>query len=222
MIRDDTHRAFAWRFLALLALLAAPLLQAAPQLYDVEVIVFTRDGAGGDDESMTASDEGNGEVPGTRTTDDFTALSSAAWRMNNISGGLAAARGYHVLFHRAWRQPGQDRDRAAGYPVHARADGGSLDGSITLIRERYLHLDVDLRLVSGGGVPALRPAFRLGEKRRIRSGELHYFDHPRFGVIALVTPYEPAEEPAAPEPESEGGAGAQEEEPVPADDTQTR
>ncbi len=25
----------------------------------------------------------------------------------------------------------------------------------------------------------------------MRSKELHYFDHPRFGVIALITPYQP-------------------------------
>jgi hypothetical protein len=28
----------------------------------------------------------------------------------------------------------------------------------------------------------------LQEQRRLRSGELHYFDHPRFGLIVLVTP----------------------------------
>jgi hypothetical protein len=31
--------------------------------------------------------------------------------------------------------------------------------------------------------------YRLDETRRMRSGELHYFDNPRFGVIARVTPY---------------------------------
>jgi hypothetical protein len=30
--------------------------------------------------------------------------------------------------------------------------------------------------------------FRLTETRRMRSKELHYFDHPMFGVVALVTP----------------------------------
>lgn len=38
--------------------------------------------------------------------------------------------------------------------------------------------------------------FRLNESRRMRSGELHYLDHPLFGLVARVTPYEP---PAVPE-----------------------
>jgi hypothetical protein len=32
----------------------------------------------------------------------------------------------------------------------------------------------------------------LREQRRMKSGEKHYFDHPYFGVVALVTPRGPA------------------------------
>lgn len=32
--------------------------------------------------------------------------------------------------------------------------------------------------------------FRLEESRRMRSGEMHYLDHPFFGLIVLVTPFE--------------------------------
>lgn len=32
--------------------------------------------------------------------------------------------------------------------------------------------------------------YRLKETRRMRSREVHYVDHPMFGVIAIVTPYE--------------------------------
>jgi len=33
------------------------------------------------------------------------------------------------------------------------------------------------------------PDIRLKQQRRMRSKEIHYFDHPRFGVVALITPY---------------------------------
>ncbi len=39
--------------------------------------------------------------------------------------------------------------------------------------------------------------FRLIESRRMRSKEVHYIDHPAFGLVALITPYErilPADE----------------------------
>lgn len=32
------------------------------------------------------------------------------------------------------------------------------------------------------------PVYRLSERRRIKSAETHYFDHPKFGVLLRVTP----------------------------------
>jgi hypothetical protein len=77
-------------------------------------------------------------------------------------------------------------------------------------------------LPAAGGTAA-RSAYRLSERRRIRSGELHYFDHPRFGVIARVTPYQAPDEPAAPGPEAEpapqdAAPGVQEDELLPEDE----
>jgi hypothetical protein len=47
---------------------------------------------------------------------------------------------------------------------------------------------------------AYRPveSWVLRERRRLRSGELHYLDHPRFGLLVYIEPWEPAPpEPAA-------------------------
>lgn len=40
--------------------------------------------------------------------------------------------------------------------------------------------------------------YQMTQKRRVRSGELHYFDHPAFGLLIKLTPYEP--NPPKPEP----------------------
>lgn len=99
-----------------------------------------------------------------------------------------------------------------------------LDGSITLYRGRYLHLVVDLaldaneqdkrkamtatdRLISYGDDhgrefddsdifdPLPQPVrYRILEDRIMRTGDLRYFDHPRFGVVARIT--QPKEDPA--------------------------
>lgn len=50
-------------------------------------------------------------------------------------------------------------------------------------------------LASEPSVPApgqtyLQP-YTLKEQRRMRSREIHFFDNPRFGLITLITPYEP-------------------------------
>ena len=112
-------------------------------------------------------------------------LPDSQFALNDVAGALQRSGAYQVLAHRLWRQAGYDRHSAVPYLLHTaqgRADY-ELDGSITLIRERYLHLSVDLALTSPGSV------YRLDETRRMRSGELHYFDNPRLGVIARVTPY---------------------------------
>jgi hypothetical protein len=200
--------------LALLPLLAALLLCTTaaaddePRQYDVEVIVFTQQG-GDDDEQLGQTERTPPPAGEVLTADRITTLSPSAFTLGRVSYSLSSAPGYHVLLHRAWRQLAYDRNHALGYPVHVAAGGGfgGVQGTITLIRERYLHLDVDLSLSAAGtnaevSYPASAagvPVYRLSEQRRIRSSEIHYFDHPRFGVIARVTPYEAAQAPASPD-----------------------
>ncbi len=234
MIRKYRKCSTAWPILAGLALLATQAVCAAPQMYDVEVIIFSAPSSGSEPERLDQPDADAAPARGgAAPANAFTELPSGAYGLNNIRGGLSAS-GYRVLFHRAWRQMANDRANAVDYPVHVLADNGrdSVDGRITLVKERYLHLDIDLLLKTARGNPSALYAdgsgFRLSETRRIRSNELHYFDHPRFGMIARVTPYESAEQQTSPEPVGETGPEAPapgdslEEEPVTADDQLTR
>ena len=73
------------------------------------------------------------------------------------------------------------------------------------------------------------PVYELSERRRIKkSGTVHYFDHPRFGMIATVTPYQsPQMQQQLQEEEEMEAAAAEEEsaaddEPLPDDDQLTR
>lgn len=90
-----------------------------------------------------------------------------------------------------------------------------VDGTMALVRGRYLHLQLDLvfreprgSLVTRGVAPAYGnagpyagfPTWHIAERREIRPGELQYFDHRRFGVIAVATPWlVPEQEPAQPD-----------------------
>jgi hypothetical protein len=66
---------------------------------------------------------------------------------------------------------------------------------------RFLHIALDLTYqASSAAAPAsggandgldeivLAPRYRLTASRSVRSNELHYFDHPAFGVLVRVTP----------------------------------
>ena len=61
-----------------------------------------------------------------------------------------------------------------------------LDGTVRVYLSRYLHAEVDLVYHR----PDVETPFRLTTSRRMRSGELHYLDHPVFGVLIKVTPLE--------------------------------
>lgn len=66
---------------------------------------------------------------------------------------------------------------------------------------------IELLLAEDDRAPRL---FRLNESRRMRSRELHYLDHPMFGMLVEVWPVELPEAPAAAIPPTESGAPADE------------
>jgi hypothetical protein len=72
-----------------------------------------------------------------------------------------------------------------------------LEGILKVGVRRYLHLEVDLlvrRLARGENPDPVGPeyqAYRLQASRRLRSGDLHYLDHPVIGLLFLATRYQP-------------------------------
>lgn len=150
----------------------------------------------------------------THLPGDAPADAVHAYRLVNPSqlvlGGvwrsLRRSAHYRPLLHAGWRLPGLPRRSAR--PVHvsrslgergdAAADraGGerpSVHGTVTVSLARFLLVEVDLlyRLPVNGASAESSSApvrFRLESERRMRSGELHYIDHPLFGILMLLTP----------------------------------
>jgi hypothetical protein len=143
------------------------------------------------------------------------------------AGKLDRRPEYRVLAREAWLQPGFPKDRSlpvdletlarlrnliaesdnerlpgltAGREISrpdapsrtlSQAEQTPLRASVTLWLGRYLHLEVVADVSTESGVR------HLDESRRMRSGEIHYFDSPRLGAIAVVIPVD------APDPVSE-------------------
>ncbi len=111
---------------------------------------------------------------------------------------------YRPLAYFAWRQSVLDRAQAVSIELPGKgrnSTGAYVDGSVRVAVERYLHLYLDLKLhtpVSNEQLELLEydiPEIRLTQHRRMRSKEIHYFDNPRFAVIALIMPYKPPPPP---------------------------
>jgi len=81
-----------------------------------------------------------------------------------------------------------------------------MEGFVTVSLSRYLHMKLDLlyhnaevylaeQIANNQPDEMLIEYFPLQESRRVRSKEIHYFDHPYFGVVATITPVERVIEP---------------------------
>lgn len=202
------------------ALLAAALLSvgsaaaqqpAATPSYDVELLIFRNLSERGTPEqwsveatgagqrlSITEDDQGSSEAveapPPTAPTVTFPALPAAKMKLNAIEESLRRNRGYQLLAHVGWTQPGFARNGAKYLSLSSLAPGSSgLQGQIALTRGRYLHLTLDLVLDAAAAQGESPQRFVLRQTRRMRSNERHYIDSPKFGVIAVVTPTERSE-----------------------------
>ena len=193
--------------LALVVLLSAPhAAMAEDKQYDVEIIIFSHNNRTDHGEAWPFADEADGPTQKSYPGSSFTKLSADSYRLKPVRYTLQRAGEYSVLYHRAWRQLAYSPSRAVSYPIQTTTDSGyRLEGALQLKRGRHLHLDVDLQLLDTGlqspgqFLPGqeLPRAYRLTERRRLRGDKLQYFDHPRFGLLVLVTPVstpEPAED----------------------------
>ena len=191
-------------FLGLLVVLlaggAASAQQSGLQSYEVELVIFQHLGgsespeswgleAGAADERMSIPDEEPspfGQSAAPTGTASFPALPASKYKLTAVEEQLRRSRRYRPLAHFGWTQPGFPRNEAKYLPLSGLVDPSTgVIGQLALSRGRYLHLTLDLVFTppqEGGQRYVLR------QTRRMRSNERHYFDHPKFGVIAIVTP----------------------------------
>jgi len=185
--------------LAWAALLCAPALAAAAAssatpaaatasgggAYQVEIVIFRAAAAPAGGEDLAAGAEGRG----FNHQFDSSASPPAVYRTLEASqmqlGGVAARlrnNGYRVLAHAGWVQGATDWPRHAGLPLEqVGVNVTGLSGNVYVERGQFLHLGFNLKLGDN-------PAWSLSELRKIRFNEKNYFDHPGFGVIAIVSP----------------------------------
>jgi hypothetical protein len=192
------------------AVLAAALLPsahsqqaAAPSpMYRVELLVFRTATALGGAENWGVRAGGPGfgahgesqEVSGSAQIGRFwRALGPAELQLREVANKLRSSGVYEPVAHVGWMQSASDWGTRAGFPVNrVGINVPGLSGTVFLERGQFLHLGLALDYAMaeppegiGAGVGTV---FNLSESRRVKFYERNYYDHPAFGVIALVTP----------------------------------
>jgi hypothetical protein len=185
--------------------------------YQVEMVVFehlTTDNSGElwntDDvpdysRSVELATEANG-------SNAFKMLPSSRYKLGGVNKNLKLSSDYRPVYHVAWQQPELTKSRAK--KVHIKNPEAKINGTVNLRGGHLLHLDLDISYfvdlttesitsfaeenisIAGEDVEEIEvdeeiimsgTYAQMKETRRIKLNELHYFDHPLFGVIMRVT-----------------------------------
>jgi hypothetical protein len=180
----------------------------SPRVFDDRSWPPTSDPANEGDEGEEQSPALNASPAPARV--ELQLLEPDRYSMQDIYRKLATLDAYRPILHTAWQQTTQDKAQSPALQLRALGDPSpGLDGTVTLYRGRFIHLDVDLSLEAepgssrsapaadrpenetGGGLLQPPVRYRIAEDRIMRNGEIRYFDHPRFGLIAKVSKVDP-------------------------------
>ena len=182
--------------LVLIAIAPVAVPQAASQtVYTVEIIVFRNlSGSGGQEDWSIKPNARRPDKPDDPVTGRFVqSVASSQFQLNDVYSRLQNTANYQPIAHFAWQQTASSWGSGAGFTI-AKLAGNvpGLSGLIYLESGAYLHLGMSLAYQAANPPQGLGAApstvFVLSESRRVKKFERNYYDHPAFGVIALVTP----------------------------------
>jgi len=180
---------------------AAAPAAANATVYNIEVIVFRTASTMGAAESwnsqnntvLEAETAESGAPKDTQIGRFVGALPATQFQLSDIESKLKSTGVYVPVAHAAWSQTASPWGTKAGFPVSRLGlDAAGLSGTVYLERGQFLHLGMALTYAvpnppTGLGAAPGTP-FTMNTNRRIKFYERNYYDHPAFGVIALVTP----------------------------------
>ncbi|MDC0598892.1 peptidoglycan binding protein CsiV [Gammaproteobacteria bacterium] len=149
-------------------------------------------------------------------SDAFVALGPEYHTFNEINQDLGASPEHRLLYHAVWRQPVLNKVQSTAVFIHGGDQYGlhsELEGSVT-ISYNVNRIDIDANLWRNFFTPDITPSSwsvpvppfihndedspeyaieslsHMLETRSMRSNMLHYLDHPDFGVLVQVRPYQ--------------------------------
>jgi hypothetical protein len=158
--------------------------KASPEQWNLEAGTANQHLAVPEDEPVDSGEPAVAPPPST-PFETFPALPPAKFKLTPIADSLRRSRNYQPLAHFGWTQPGFPRGEVRYMSIDGLVPAGTgVGGQIALSRGRYLHLTLELTYDS----PEDGQRMVLKQTRRMRSNERHYIDHPKFGVIAIITP----------------------------------
>ena len=206
-LRITRLRTLCFVVAALACGLPAVSQEASAPAYNIELVIFRATAAQGGAENWSAetgaanSIAGDEASSGSSQVGHFVALiPSSAFQLSDIESRLRSSGTYVPVAHLAWSQTASAWGTRAGFTLQKLGvEAAGLSGTVFLERGQYLHLGMTLNYTDPSPPAGLGAAsgttFTINQSRRIRFYERNYYDHPAFGVIALVSPAQGARPP---------------------------
>jgi Peptidoglycan-binding protein, CsiV len=173
---------------------AASVTPKGPSQYTVEVVIFrstsaASTAASAEDLTAQSSRSLSGDSDSAGAAAEPTSvrlvqkLPASRFRLNDVEARLNSSGTYRSVAHVAWTQTASAWGSRSGLSAgQLGLDVAGIDGAIYLERGQYLHLGMNLTVASNAG------AYTITEMRRVKFNERNYYDHPVYGVIAVVSP----------------------------------
>ena len=136
---------------------------------------------------------------------NLTPLPDSSQVLRNSALRIQTQLNGQILFHKRWIHPLTENQQSnPWFQITGTADNGfSLNVYLRWSIDRFIEVNADLRVTRAGvrqapdGTP-LDEVYVLREFRKMSSKDIHYLDHPAFGVIIAAEPIELAEPQAQP------------------------
>lgn len=125
--------------------------------------------------------------------------------LNDEVSKMTRRMGYNILFHQAWVVDALPEDQAKPIYISVLPDKdykSRLEGTLLFYKSRYPHIQANLELErkipyrirsdfakNQNMQEDLLPdfwRFQLKESRKIKTGQIHYLDHPIFGALVEI------------------------------------
>lgn len=192
---------------ALACALPAISQEPATPAYNIELVIFRATSAQGIPEDWSVEAGTSNSIAGDEASSGSSQVGhfvgmipSSSYQLTEIESKLRSSGAYVPVAHVAWSQTASAWGTRAGFTLQKLGvDAPGLSGTVFLERGQYLHLGMTLSYQDPSPPQGLGAAagttFIINQSRRIRFYERNYFDHPAFGVIALVSPAQGARPP---------------------------
>lgn len=202
------HKITALAFMLVSLTLSSQTALSETPTYNVEVVIFESLANKGWTEEYWPEDI---ELPDTKGSTSITSTNQKPLWIKPAKANLTSEvsklnkRGYRVIFHQAWSQQAYSNKKAPTVLIENNSSTATnLLGTMRLYKTRFAHVDFNLefeRRIPSAVLEAFAQnqkldqadlpthwRFNLKESRKIKPGELHYIDHPLFGVLVRIQP----------------------------------